>query len=109
MKRLDHRPLPRERLTWHPTVNLEACLGDSQCLDSCSHDVFDWDIDSSRPVVARPLNCMLGCRTCAGLCPAEAIRLPPIEKLRSQVRRLRREEDAAVLSESAHDRTTAWV
>lgn len=32
-----------------------------------------------KPVVVDPLNCMVGCTTCANTCPAHAIAFPPIE------------------------------
>ena len=35
-----------------------------------------------RPIVARPYNCMVGCTTCANLCPGKAINFPSLEILR---------------------------
>jgi len=35
-----------------------------------------------RPIVARLYNCMVGCDTCAKLCPRDAILFPPLGYLR---------------------------
>lgn len=32
--------LPRERITWHPIINYDACIGDRECVSFCQNDVF---------------------------------------------------------------------
>lgn len=83
--------VPREKLTWFPTINYEACLGDRTCYDFCHNDVFVWDPVNERPTVQNPLNCVLGCESCAPLCPTEAITFPDKDELRATLRRLREE------------------
>lgn len=83
--------LPRERITWHPSINYDACLGDRACLDFCQNDVFVWDEENNRPTVENPLNCVVGCDSCAQVCPVEAITFPDKEELRATLRRLRAE------------------
>lgn len=42
-----------------------------------------------KPIVARPYNCMVGCNTCANLCPRDAIGFPPlgyVRKLRDKAK-----------------------
>jgi NAD-dependent dihydropyrimidine dehydrogenase PreA subunit len=81
--------VPREKVPWFPTVDLDACIGDQECLKFCKNDVFVWDELNSRPVVGRPSNCVLGCSACAEICPAEAISFPSKEELRRVLRALR--------------------
>ena len=87
--------LPRDRLYWQPTIDTEACIGDRQCVDFCKNGVFEWDEANSRPIVKQPLNCVLGCTTCADICPVQAIRFPSTDELRIQMRQLRQEIDAS--------------
>ena len=81
----------RDQISWFPTVNYEACLGDRICYDFCEHGVFSWDEEHQRPMVAAPCNCVIGCDSCSQLCPSEAITFPSKEDLRAALRRLRTE------------------
>ena len=83
--------ISRERISWSPTIDYEACLGDQVCYDFCKNAVFSWDRENQHPVVNNPLNCVVGCETCAQLCPSEAITFPSKEHLRAALRRLRTE------------------
>lgn len=81
--------IPREKVNWQPAINSEACIGDRLCVEFCRNDVFRWDEENQRPVVEHPLNCVLGCDSCAQQCPVEAITFPSKEELRNQLRVLR--------------------
>jgi len=83
--------LPREKINWHQTINLDACIGDRTCLDFCQNDVFIWDEENQHPIVQNPLNCVVGCDSCAQVCPVEAISFPDKDELRASLRRLRAE------------------
>lgn len=61
---------------WAPTVDNDLCIGDRECVEVCPKDVFDWDEDNAKPIVARPENCIEGCDECAKACPVEAIKMP---------------------------------
>lgn len=71
--------VPREQIQWNPTIVEDACIGCGTCVTGCSRLVYRFDFDRKKPVVADPLNCMVGCTTCANTCPAHAIVFPPIE------------------------------
>ena len=75
--------VPREQIDWHPSVIEDACIGCGTCVTGCSRLVYRFDFDRKKPVVADPLNCMVGCTTCANTCPANAITFPPIESVLS--------------------------
>jgi len=68
--------IPREEIPWHPTVDEDVCIGCGTCVVSCSRLVYRFDFERKKAVVADPLNCMVGCRTCASTCPANAISFP---------------------------------
>lgn len=68
----------RASIDWNPTVIEDACIGCGTCVTGCSRLVYRFDFDRKKPVVLDPLNCMVGCTTCANTCPVHAISFPPI-------------------------------
>lgn len=70
--------VPREQISWNPTVVEDACIGCGTCVTGCSRLVYRFDYERKKSVVADPLNCMVGCTTCANTCPTHAIRFPPL-------------------------------
>jgi CDP-4-dehydro-6-deoxyglucose reductase len=70
--------VPREQIVWHPTVDETACIGCGTCVTGCSRLVYRFDYERKKSVVADPLNCMVGCTTCANTCPTHAIHFPPL-------------------------------
>lgn len=73
--------VPREAIHWNPTILEDACIGCGTCVTGCSRLVYRFDFQRKKPVVVDPLNCMVGCTTCANTCPAHAIEFPPIESV----------------------------
>ena len=51
---------------------------------NCGKQVFKWTQEG--PLVAKPLDCVVGCTTCANLCQGEAITFPGVEGLRELYR-----------------------
>ena len=66
--------IPREDIPWYPTVDAETCIGCTLCYVSCGRNVFE--MQDNKSVVEHPFNCMVGCSTCATVCPVEAISFP---------------------------------
>ncbi|MEX1253239.1 MAG: FAD-binding oxidoreductase [Dehalococcoidia bacterium] len=71
--------VPRETIEWHPTVDADACIGCGTCVTGCSRMVYRYDFERRKAVVADPLNCMVGCTTCANTCPTHAISFPSLD------------------------------
>jgi len=81
----------REKLPWFPKIDYSICLSDLKCLNFCPAEVFEWDRDSGRPVVAHPYRCVPGCDSCARNCDTGALSLPTPSEVRTALRRLRAE------------------
>jgi NAD-dependent dihydropyrimidine dehydrogenase PreA subunit len=83
--------IPREQVAWSPTIDYGLCTADRACLDFCHNVVFRWNEVETRVEVVNPEKCVLGCTSCAQICPVEAISFPDKEELRKTLRRLRAE------------------
>lgn len=66
--------IPRQEIPWYPTVNAETCIGCELCYVTCGRNVFD--MRDRKSIAAHPFQCMVGCSTCAIVCPVEAISFP---------------------------------
>jgi CDP-4-dehydro-6-deoxyglucose reductase len=73
--------VPREAIDWHPTIIEASCIGCGTCVTGCNRLVYRFDYERRKPVVFDPLNCMVGCTTCANTCPADSIVFPPRQKV----------------------------
>jgi NAD-dependent dihydropyrimidine dehydrogenase PreA subunit len=83
------RRIPREKIPWHPAVDPAKCTGCRACFEFCQHGVYEWDEAAGRPVVAKPLNCLVGCSGCEPKCPAGAISFPDMDEISELIRKLR--------------------
>ena len=77
--------IPRQEVPWYPTVDAQACIGCELCYVTCGRGVYD--LQDRKAVALQPYACMVGCTTCAMVCPTEAIHFPE----REVVRRVERE------------------
>jgi len=66
--------IARQEIKWFPTVNSDACIGCGLCYVTCGRGVYD--LEGKTAVATRPYDCMVGCSTCATVCPVEAITFP---------------------------------
>jgi len=82
----------RERFPWFPILNSDVCLADLECLNFCPAGVFDWDPATGKPTVARPFDCIPGCRICAERCKAKGISLPGKKEVAAALKRIRAED-----------------
>ncbi len=104
--------VPRKEIKWYPRVDPAACIGCGLCAVICGRGVYSYDLVSRKPIVAKPYNCLVGCQTCANLCPVGAIEFPPPEvaqeaakkyKIFVKVKKLLEEKFAKQLIETAKE------
>jgi len=79
--------VPREEIEWHPTVEPELCIGCGLCVLGCAASVYAFDFDKNKPTVIAPLNCKVGCVTCANTCPVHAISFPSLSYLHKIIKK----------------------
>ena len=65
--------IDRNTINWHPVINESKCIGCGLCATTCGRGVYKFDYTKRKSVVANPNHCLVGCQTCANLCPAGAI------------------------------------
>lgn len=68
--------IPRDLVSWNPSVDADRCIGCGQCLELCANGVFSFQEENGKVRVVAPLNCVVLCDKCALLCPVEAISFP---------------------------------
>lgn len=72
--------VPRQDIPWFPQVNPETCIGCELCFVTCGREVYEIEQQADgrhvKAVTERPFNCMVGCSTCAMVCPTQAITFP---------------------------------
>lgn len=66
--------VPRESIPWYPTVDEKKCIGCGLCFVTCGRNVYN--MVDKKAKVANPNDCMVGCSTCATICPVGAISFP---------------------------------
>ena len=79
--------VPRKEIQWYPTIDPAVCIGCGLCAIICGRKVYSYDLISKKPVVMNPYNCLVGCTTCANLCPVGAIEFPSSEMIREIIRK----------------------
>jgi len=77
--------IPRKEIPWIPTVDADTCIGCELCFVTCGRGVYD--MKDRKAEATRPYECMVGCSTCATVCPTNAIRFPE----KAVVQRIERE------------------
>lgn len=68
--------VPRQEINWFPAIATDRCTGCGLCVTSCFRGVLAFDYETDQAVVVTPRMCVVGCTTCACLCPEDAVSLP---------------------------------
>ena len=76
--------IKREEIDWHPVIDESRCVGCGMCATTCGRGVYKFDFDNKKSKVVNPNNCLVGCQTCANLCPAKAIGFAEDDKTREK-------------------------
>ncbi len=79
--------VPAHTIKWFPTIAAERCTGCGLCVTSCTRGVLAFDYETDLAVVVTPRMCVVGCTTCACLCPEDAVNLPARSDLQQLIQR----------------------
>lgn len=69
---LDEQIEEEKKSVWHPTINYKKCVWCQACFNFCKNWVYQINEDL-KPFVAKPQNCVPGCRWCEKVYPVWAI------------------------------------
>jgi len=83
--------LPREAIDWHPKIDESRCIGCGLCVTTCGRGVYKFDYKNKKSKVSNPNNCLVGCQTCANLCPMKSISFAEEDKTRDKAQKIVRE------------------
>ena len=78
--------VPRDEINWYPKLDEGLCMGCGLCATGCGRAVFAYDYERQKAVVVEPLHCMVGCVTCANVCPEGAISFAPLQQLHKLIK-----------------------
>jgi ferredoxin len=78
----------REQIQWNPVIDESKCIGCGMCVTSCGRGVYEYDYENKKSEVASPNNCLVGCQTCANLCPSKAISFAEDDKTREKAQKI---------------------
>lgn len=72
----------RTKIDWYPTVDEQKCVGCGMCVTTCGKNVYDYDWKRKKAVVARSIQCLVGCTSCMSWCLFGAINFPEVKIVR---------------------------
>ena len=76
----------RSTIKWNPAIDKDKCVGCGMCITSCGRNVFDFDKEKNKSIVARPNNCMVGCTSCETWCIFNAISFPDKQYVKNLIK-----------------------
>ena len=80
--------IPRDQISWSPTIDRDQCIGCGECLSVCPNGVFSMDVSDNKMFVSLPDNCVVLCDKCASFCEQNAISFPNKEVFKEEILRL---------------------
>lgn len=83
--------IQREKINWGPVIDEKKCIGCGLCVTTCGRGVYKFDFNKNKSVVANLSNCLVGCQTCANLCPVKAIIFAKKDKTREKAQEIVKE------------------
>jgi NAD-dependent dihydropyrimidine dehydrogenase PreA subunit len=84
--------IPRDKISWHPSIDYEKCIGCGKCVEYCTLGTYTLENKNGerKPVVKNPNNCVVLCSGCDSICPAYAISHPSKKQTQEIIRNLRK-------------------
>jgi len=71
---------------WTPIIDESKCVGCGMCFTTCGRDIFDFNKERKKAVVARPLQCMVGYTLWEVRCIFDAISFPDKKRVRDFIK-----------------------
>lgn len=82
--------IPRNKIPWDPKIDYEKCIACGKCVDFCHMKAFKFEKkDGKKRTVVKPNRCVVFCRGCEDICPANAIKHPSEEATREIIDKLK--------------------
>jgi NAD-dependent dihydropyrimidine dehydrogenase PreA subunit len=78
----------RDSINWGPVIDNKKCIGCGLCVTTCGRGVYKFDYNKNKTVVTNLNNCLVGCQTCANICPAKAISFAEKDKTREKAQEI---------------------
>ena len=84
--------VPRKKIPWAPKIDYEKCITCGKCVDYCHMGVFEIEEKEGtrKTVVRNPNSCVVFCRGCEDICPANAITHPSEEETEEIIEKLKK-------------------
>jgi NAD-dependent dihydropyrimidine dehydrogenase PreA subunit len=84
--------VPRSKIPWGPKIDYDKCITCGKCVDYCHMSVFEIEEKEGkkRSVVKNPNSCVVFCRGCEDICPADAITHPSKEETQKIIGKLQK-------------------
>jgi NAD-dependent dihydropyrimidine dehydrogenase PreA subunit len=84
--------VPRNKIRWAPKIDYNKCISCGKCVDYCHMGVFTFEEKDGkkRTIVKNPNSCVVFCRGCEDICPANAITHPSEEETQKIIEKLQK-------------------
>jgi NAD-dependent dihydropyrimidine dehydrogenase PreA subunit len=87
--------VPREKISWFPTIDYGKCNFCMECDKFCPHKVFERQEGEVKLIVKNPTNCVVFCRACAKTCEPDALTFPDKQETTARIKEIRKESSAS--------------
>jgi NAD-dependent dihydropyrimidine dehydrogenase PreA subunit len=84
----EYEGIPRNQITWNPTIYYQECTSCGKCVDFCKRGVFSRNAE--KVTVEKPNNCKVYCKNCQKQCPNTAIAHPSEEETKNFIEKLQK-------------------
>ena len=81
--------VPRDQISWFPTIDYDKCTFCMECDTFCPHHVFERREGGRKLVVANPTNCVVFCRACSKTCGPDALSFPSKPEIIARIKQIR--------------------
>ena len=94
--------IPRDKISWYPTIDYEKCVTCGKCVDFCHKKVFAVEEnDGKKKTFVKNLNsCVVTCTGCDSICPKGAIKHPSKKEFLDSLRKLRKNSEFRIRKQS---------